>query len=205
MKLIVGLGNPGREYAGTRHNIGFEVIDALAYKLGWTFEAGEFDRVARNKFDGVAMDGSYARPSGESEKLLLLKPMTYMNVSGKAVQQAAAFYQIGSADILIVLDDLALPCGRIRLRAGGSDGGHNGLRDIQRALGTQKYTRLRLGIDAPPPFLAGKDYVLQRFTEEQRKRLDPAVKKSVEAIKTCIDRGIEVEMSQFNAKENDEE
>ena len=204
MKLIVGLGNPGREYVGTRHNVGFEVMDALASKLGWTFGSDEFDRAARNKFDALAMDGNYTHPSGETEKVLLLKPMTYMNVSGKSVQQASSFYQVSSADIMVVLDDLALPCGTIRMRASGSDGGHNGLRDIQRALGTQKYGRLRLGIDAPPPFVPGKDYVLQRFTDEQRKRLEPAIQKSATAIVTWIDRGIEVAMSQFNAEEKKE-
>src|SRR5688572_25681304 len=100
MKLIVGLGNPGREYVGTRHNVGFEVIDALAQKLGWTFGPGEFDRAAKNKFDALAMDGNYSLPAGGTEKLLLLKPMTYMNVSGKSVQQAASFYQVSSADVM---------------------------------------------------------------------------------------------------------
>src|SRR5436853_7902517 len=152
MRLIVGLGNPGREYVATRHNIGYEVIDRLAERLGWTRGPGEFDRLARTRFDGLALDGPLPLALGASEKLLLLKPTTYMNLSGRSVQAAMAFYQLTPADVMIVLDDLALPAGRIRLRAGGSNGGHNGLRDIERALGTSQYPRMRIGIDpAPPP------------------------------------------------------
>src|ERR1700753_2350980 len=112
MKLVVGLGNPGREYVGTRHNIGFEVIDRVAGRLGLTFAPGEFDRVAKEKFDGLAMDGTLVLANGSVEKMLLLKPLTYMNLSGRAVQAAMAFYQLSPRDIMIVLDDLALPCGK---------------------------------------------------------------------------------------------
>src|SRR4051812_44874904 len=123
MKLVVGLGNPGREYTGTRHNIGFEVVDHVGEKLGW-MKAGDFDRVTKSKFDGLAFDGSMMKTGGEYEKLVLLKPATYMNLSGRSVQGAMAFYQIEPADVMIVLDDLALPCGKLRIRPGGSDGGH---------------------------------------------------------------------------------
>jgi PTH1 family peptidyl-tRNA hydrolase len=194
MKLVVGLGNPGREYVGTRHNIGFEVVDRLGEKLGW-LKAGEFERVAKAKFDGLAYDG----PVSENEKLLLLKPTTYMNLSGRAVQAAMAFYQATPDDVMIVLDDLALPCGKLRIRPGGSDGGHNGLRDIQRALATIQYPRLRLGIDPPPPPIAGQDYVLGRFSPEQRKQIDPAIDRASSAILTWIDKGIEKAMNEFNA------
>ena len=201
MKIIVGLGNPGREYVGTRHNVGFEVIDAIARKLGWTFGPGdEFDRLAKTKFDGLAMDGTMALASGGSEKLLLLKPTTYMNLSGRAVQAAKSFYQVTSGDLMIVLDEMALPAGTIRLRSSGSDGGHNGLKDIQRALGTPQYPRLRIGIDPPPPRVPGRDYVLGRFCEEQRKLVDPALKRAATALVTWIDKGIETAMSQFNAE-----
>jgi PTH1 family peptidyl-tRNA hydrolase len=170
------------------------VVDRLAEKLGW-MRAGEFDRLARSKFDGLAYDG----PVSENEKLLLLKPMTYMNLSGRAVQAALGFYQATPADVMIVLDDLALPCGKLRIRPGGSDGGHNGLKDIQRALATSQYPRLRLGIDPPPPPIAGKDYVLGRFSPEQRKQIDPAIDRAAGAILTWIDRGIEKAMNEFNA------
>jgi PTH1 family peptidyl-tRNA hydrolase len=197
MKLIVGLGNPGREYAGTRHNIGFEVIDRLAERFGWG-GSGEFDRVARNKFEGLASDGP-VNLRGRTEKALLLKPMTFMNVSGRAVQAAMAFYQLTPADIMIVLDDLALACGRIRLRAEGSSGGHNGLKDIERALGTSGYPRLRVGIDPPPPRVPGRDYVLSRFSDQQRPLIDRAVERASAAVEKWMDQGIAAAMNQFNA------
>jgi peptidyl-tRNA hydrolase, PTH1 family len=203
MKLIVGLGNPGREYAATRHNVGFDVIDSLAAKLGWIGKAEDYDRLAKTRFDGLSLDGVLNLSSGEREKMLLLKPMTYMNVSGRAVQAAIAFYQVAPNDIMIVLDDLALPCGKIRMRESGSSGGHNGLKDIERAISTNAYPRLRLGIDAPPPFVPGKDYVLQRFTPEQRKLIDQAIGRACGAIVTWADKGIGPAMSQFNAGEKE--
>src|SRR5512138_476686 len=108
MKLIVGLGNPGREYVGTRHNIGWEVVDLLALRLGWSYGEDGFNRLAREKFDGLTLDGTVTLPSGSSEKLMLLKPLTYMNLSGQSVQQAMAFYQLVAGDIMVVLDDIAL-------------------------------------------------------------------------------------------------
>src|ERR1043166_3030507 len=121
-----------------------------------------------------------------------------MNLSGRAVQAALAFYQATPADLMIVLDDLALPCGRLRLRGGGSSGGHNGLKDIERALGTTEYPRLRLGIDPPPNFVPGKDYVLGRFSPEQRKLIDPAIERATGAIVTWIEKGLSAAMNQFN-------
>src|SRR5205814_8980031 len=124
MRLVVGLGNPGSYYVGTRHNIGWEVVDRLATRLGWIAKADEFNRLARSKFDGLAMDGTISvHGSGGTEKLLLLKPTTYMNLSGKAVQSAMAFYQLGPGEVMVVLDDLALPCGQLRVRPGGSSVG----------------------------------------------------------------------------------
>jgi PTH1 family peptidyl-tRNA hydrolase len=199
MKLVIGLGNPGREYVGTRHNIGFEVIDRLADRLGLTFAAGEFDRVAKSKFDGLAMDGVWQTPAGSSEKVLLLKPLTYMNLSGKSVQAAMAFYQLSPPEIMVILDDLALPCGKMRLRANGSSGGHNGLKDIERALGTAEYPRLRLGIDAPPPRVPGRDYVLGKFSDEQISMIEPAIIRATNAVLACIESGIQPAMNRFNA------
>jgi PTH1 family peptidyl-tRNA hydrolase len=196
MKLVVGLGNPERSYVGTRHNVGFEVIDQLSSRLGWT-GPGDFDRVAKTKFDGLAFDGVVG-----NEKVVLLKPTTYMNLSGKAVQAAMAFYQLSPADIMVVLDDLALPVGRLRLRGSGSSGGHNGLRDIERALATNGYPRLRIGIDPAPPRVAGRDYVLGKFTPEQRVLLEPALARACGAIVTWIDKGIDAAMNQFNATED---
>jgi len=193
MQLVVGLGNPGSEYARTRHNIGWEVADQLAATLGWIAKPADFDRSARKKFSALVMDGQ-----ANGKKLMIVKPTTYMNLSGNAVQAAMAFYQAAAPDLMVILDDLALPCGKIRIRAGGSSGGHNGLKDIERALATDQYPRMRLGIDAPPQFVPGKDYVLGAFTAQQHALVEPAVGRACEAIVTWIDRGIEAAMNQFN-------
>jgi PTH1 family peptidyl-tRNA hydrolase len=195
MKLVVGLGNPGSQYLGTRHNIGFETVDALAVKLGWIGKSAEFDSQARSKFNGLALDG--VGPA--AEKILLLKPTTFMNVSGTAATAAMAFYQLTPPDVMIVLDDLALPCGKIRLRPGGSSGGHNGLKDIERVLSTDQYPRLRLGIDPAPANIPGRDYVLGKFSLQQRTLIDPAVNRAADAIVAWIEKGIESAMSLFNA------
>jgi peptidyl-tRNA hydrolase, PTH1 family len=197
MRLVVGLGNPGSEYLDTRHNIGWDVVDALAIRLGWIKQRGDFDRLARSKFHGLAMDGNVGVASG-NEKLVLLKPTTYMNLSGRAVQQAMAFFQLTPEQVMIVLDDLALPSGKIRLRAGGSSGGHNGLKDIEAALGTDVYPRLRLGIDPPPARMAGRDYVLGRFTAAQRELIGPAIDRAAGAIMMWIEKGLEPAMNVFN-------
>jgi len=130
--------------------------------------------------------------------VLLLKPTTYMNLSGRSVQPAMAFYQLTPADIMVVLDDLALPVGRLRIRGSGSSGGHNGLKDIERALATSDYPRLRIGIDPAPPRVAGKDYVLGKFTPEQRQLLEPTLARACGAIVTWIDKGLNAAMNEFN-------
>ena len=200
MKLIVGLGNPGREYAGTRHNVGFEVLDRLAVKIGLVSGATEFDRVARSNFDGLMLQGPVSLGGGRQERFLLLKPLTFMNLSGKSVQAAKAFYQVPDEDMMVLLDDLALPCGKIRIRANGSSGGHNGLRDIERVLGTSNYARLRVGIDAKPERLPQKDYVLGRFSEEQRQLVGPAIDRAAVAIVLWAEQGVVAAMNRFNAE-----
>ena len=195
MKLIVGLGNPGIEYASTRHNIGYRVIEEFARSAGFS---DDFQRDARKKFDGLVLSGSIG-----AEKILLLEPLTYMNLSGRAVQAAMAFYQLSPPELMVVLDDIALPCGRIRLRAGGSSGGHNGLKDIERALGTSEYPRLRLGIDSPGSSAVQKDYVLGKFSQEQRQQIDSSVGRAAGAIRMWIDEGISKAMSVFNAGEKE--
>jgi PTH1 family peptidyl-tRNA hydrolase len=194
MRLVVGLGNPGRAYVGTRHNVGFDAVDVLAQRLGWARKREDFDRQARSQFDGLTMQG----PLG-SQGVMLFKPLTFMNESGRAVQAASAFFQIAPQEVLIILDDLALPCGKIRLRAGGSNGGHNGLKDIERALGTSQYPRLRLGIDPAMPPLTGRDYVLGRFSDEQRVAIDPALDRAAEAAMVWIESDIETAMNRFNS------
>ena len=201
MKLVVGLGNPGSAYVGTRHNVGFEVVDALAERLGWVSSPGAFDRLAKAKFDGLAMDGTVTTVAGGDERLLLLKPMTFMNLSGQAVMAAMAFHKLSPADLVVVLDDLALPCGTIRLRAGGSSGGHNGLKDIQRVLATDQYPRLRLGIDPTPPQAAGQGLrARQVHPRATRPAGIPALGRAAGAIVTWVDKGIGPAMSQFNGE-----
>jgi PTH1 family peptidyl-tRNA hydrolase len=197
MKLIVGLGNPGSEYVGTRHNVGFEVLDQFAGRTGW-ITTGSFDRSAKSNFEGRTIGGMLS-----SEKVLLLKPMTFMNVSGRSVQAAMAFYRLEASDIMVVLDDLALPCGNLRMRAGGSSGGHNGLKDIERALGSDQYPRLRIGIDPAPARIAGRDYVLGRFSPQQRTLIDPAVGRACGAIVIWIEKGIAAAMNQCNTAQSD--
>ena len=201
MKLVVGLGNPGKEYSGTRHNIGFEVVEAFAARNGWASSPADFKRLAKQKFEAMTLDGVMQLSTGGTEKVLLLEPMTYMNLSGRCVQAALAFYQLSAADLLVVLDDVALPCGKLRLRAGGSSGGHNGLKDIERALGTSQYPRLRIGVDPPPPRVPQRDWVLGKFSPEQRQRIDPAIARACGAVAVWIDKGITLAMTQFNADE----
>jgi peptidyl-tRNA hydrolase, PTH1 family len=200
MRLVVGLGNPGGEFVGTRHNVGWEAVDELALQLRWIEKPGAFDRLAREKFDGLTLEGS-APVGGGMEKIILLKPTTYMNLSGRSVQAAMAFFQISPPEIMVVLDDLALPCGKLRIRPGGSSGGHNGLKDIERALGTDQYPRLRIGVDAPPPRVPGRDYVLGRFSEEQRRAVNPALRRTAAAILWWIERGLDAAMNAYNGEQ----
>ena len=203
MKLIVGLGNPGSEYAGTRHNVGFDVVDAVAERLGWV-RPGDFNRAAKTAFDGLMVDGMLNLSAGGVEKVLLLKPTTYMNVSGKSVAAAMNFYKLTPPEVLVIVDELALPCGKIRLRPDGSDGGHNGLKSVKQMLGTDRYPRLRIGIDAPNsssgPQMAGKDYVLARFTAEQKPLMTSAINKAAGCVATWADDGIVKAMNQFNTE-----
>jgi PTH1 family peptidyl-tRNA hydrolase len=194
MKLLAGLGNPGREYRRTRHNVGWETLDAVALRLGWSSDEEDFERRSKRAFEAMALDGLLAG----GQKLLLLKPTTFMNLSGRSVQAAMAFYRIDVADVLVVSDDLALPCGSLRFRESGSSGGHNGLKDIERALGTEKYARLRIGIDPPPPRVPGVAYVLERFTPQQRPVMDEAISRASEAILWWTERGIGSAMNKYN-------
>lgn len=191
MKLIIGLGNPGSEYARTRHNAGFMALDRLARRHA--FDA------PKHKFHAGVLDGAITA-GGRPHRVMLMQPTTFMNRSGLAVGEACAFYKLQPEDLLILTDDVALPLGTIRLRATGSAGGHNGLKDIQRALGTRDYPRLRIGIDAPGR-IPQVDYVLGRFTDEQEDALRPALERSCDAVEAWIADGIEKTMSRFNAAE----
>lgn len=200
MRIVIGLGNPGSEYAGTRHNVGFDVIDAVAERLGWV-RKGEFNRMAKSSFDALVVDGVLSMHStGGTEKVLLIKPMTYMNRSGQSAAAAMNFYKLTPSEVLVIVDELALPSGRLRLRPEGTDGGHNGLKSMQQMLGTSSYPRLRVGIDSPPPGFAGKDYVLGKYSPEQKPLIESGVNRAAGCVVTWIDEGIVKAMNQFNSE-----
>ena len=182
-KLIAGLGNPGPEHLFTRHNVGFLVLDAWADEEG---EAFRDERARYAKF--VSLD------SGER----LVKPMTYMNESGKAVAAWLDWLKLTVADLLVVVDDVALPMGQIRLRPEGSDGGHKGLKSLESHLGTDRYARLRCGVDAVPPGWALERWVLSRFRPEEEDALGRMIQTARMAIECCQSEGIAVAMNRFN-------
>lgn len=168
MKLIVGLGNPGREYVATRHNIGFEVLEAFAVRLGWIPNAGDFDRQARSNFDGLALDGTILpHTGGVTGKLLLLKPMTYMNLSGQSVSAALGFYKVEPSALIVFHDEIDILLGRVRVKTGGGHGGHNGIRDIMAHLGPD-FRRVRLGVGHPGEKELVHNHVLQEFAKQER-------------------------------------
>jgi peptidyl-tRNA hydrolase, PTH1 family len=188
--MIVGLGNPGPEYAHSRHNVGFEVADLLATRHGLTFD--KFQKRAR-----LAI-GKVRTPAGSEQRVLVAKPMTYMNASGEAVAPLAAFYKIAPADILVVFDDLDLPAGRIRLRPGGGSGGQKGVQSIIKQLGSEAFPRLRVGIDRPPGQMDPAAYVLRPFSPDQEAEMAFVRIRAVEAIEAWLALGIEGAMNQFN-------
>jgi len=188
--LIAGLGNPGPEYARTRHNIGFQVLDLFAERHNVTF-----DRFQKRARVAVArMEGHNGMPV----KVVLAKPMTFMNASGEALGPLAAFYKIAPADIMVIYDDLDLPAGRIRLRMGGSSGGQKGMQSIIKALGSDAFPRLRVGIGRPPGQMDPVDYVLRPFSAEQEIEIVLARARAADAIEFWLAQGIEATMNQYN-------
>ncbi len=183
MYLIVGLGNPGKDYERTRHNVGFVAIDYLSsvYNI----------KMAKLKFKGVYGEGKIG-----GEKCILLKPQTYMNLSGESVREAADFYKIPAENIIIVYDDVALEPGRVRIRPSGSAGGHNGMKSIIYLLNTDQFPRIRFGVGAPKSDLS--NHVLGHFSEEDGKSVTVAIKKLDEIIETIIKSDISEAMSKFN-------
>jgi peptidyl-tRNA hydrolase, PTH1 family len=184
MKVVVGLGNPGSRYAGTRHNVGYAVIDLLAQSP----RAGRF----HSRFDA-----QIAEVQEESGKVLLVKPESFMNLSGRVVRQVVDFYQLPLSDLLVICDDFNLPLGKLRFRARGTHGGHRGLENIQNQLGTTEYSRLRIGVGAPGE-AAAVNHVLGRFRPAERAVIDNAVKLAAQAVAVWIERGIEACMNQYN-------
>jgi len=195
MKLIVGLGNPGADYADTRHNAGFMALSRLARRHGLTGPKARFKSAVLE----LVLD---------TEKVLLMQPMTYMNRSGQAVGEAARFYKLAPADVLVVYDDTALPLGGLRLRPRGGAGGHNGISDVARALDTDAFPRLRIGIGEPrlgEQRISKHDYVLGRFTDEQMADLTPALDRAAEAAECWAAEGIDAAMNRYNVKETETE
>ena len=184
--LIVGLGNIGAEYENTRHNAGFKVLDALANEFGVTFTSSKLVNLAVAKFKG--------------KTLVLIKPTTYMNASGKAVRYYMQAEKIPLENLMVVVDDLALPYGKLRMKSKGSDGGHNGLKDIQACIETQEYTRLRFGIANDYRKGGQVDYVLGEWTKEEKVTFDERVKTATEFIKDFVTIGTERTMCLMNNK-----
>lgn len=192
MKLIVGLGNPGKEYDKTRHNAGFLVVDRLIQRHG-------VGAPVRARFNAAAVEAKLPGTTG-AEPCLLLKPTAYMNRSGQTVAEAARFYKLDPAlDVMVIVDDVALPSGTIRIRPGGGTGGHNGLSDITRLLGTDGYPRCRVGIDATPEYMDQADYVLGRFTEDQWALVGPSIDRAADAVEAFVKSGLDAAMNKFNA------
>ncbi len=192
MFIIAGLGNPGKKYETTRHNVGFCVIDKLAaaYNISVTEE----------KYKALAGNGYI-----EGNRVLLLKPQTYMNLSGESVREAVDFYKADpSTDLIVILDDIDLPLGQLRIRKSGSAGGHKGLKSIISCLGTQEFARLRVGIGARPPLMDLADYVLSHFPAEEWRLMDETFSLAAEAV-VCMMEDADMAMNRYNARRSTDE
>lgn len=184
--LLVCLGNPGREYAETRHNVGFLAADLLSREKGVKVE-----RLRFRALTGTAALGG--------QRVLVMKPQTFMNLSGEAVGQAARFYRLPPQRVLVIQDDVALPLGKLRIRAGGSAGGHNGLKSIIAHLGSEEFPRIKVGVGAPAhPEHEMVDWVLGKFTPAERKLLDEALQRAVDAAECLIREGVEKAQNRYN-------
>jgi PTH1 family peptidyl-tRNA hydrolase len=186
MKAIVGLGNPGAEYAATRHNVGFEVVDELARR--WHVKLKKWRKVGM-----LAL--------AKDHDALLMEPATFMNLSGEAVLSVGSFYKVNLADWLIVVDDVNLPLGRVRMRKMGSAGGHNGLKSVIQHLGPD-FARLRIGVGRGDPKWDLADHVLARFEPEERRSVEEAIGRAADAVETFVTEGIEPAMNRFNARDD---
>ena len=187
--LIVGLGNPGREYEKTRHNCGFRAIDLLANQLGC-------------KIDKAKFQGLYGQTNYKGRKLMLLKPQTYMNLSGRSVLQLSAYFNVPPARIIVLFDDISLPPGRLRIRADGSAGGHNGIKSIIQEVGSQTFPRVKIGVGAKPnPDFDLADWVLSTFSASEEKALQPALEWAAEAALAILEHGVPEAANRYNGKQ----
>ena len=189
MYLIAGLGNPTREYEKTRHNVGFDTIDVLADRINTD--------VAERKFKGL-----YGKGMLGGEKVILLKPQTFMNLSGESVRAAADFYKIPPDHIIVIYDDISLGVGHVGIRTKGSAGAHNGIKNIIARLGTQEFPRIKIGVGGKPPRMDLADYVLSRFPAEERKIMETAFRDAAEAAGVLIAEGPDAAMNRFNGPRN---
>jgi len=185
MKVVIGLGNPGKEYQGTRHNIGFAVLDELAARYG-------------NDLPRLAHEAAIREIHINAEKTLLVAPQTFMNLSGRSVSSLVRFYKLAVNQLIIICDDLNLPVGKIRFRANGSSGGQKGLKDIINHLGTESVSRLRVGIGQPNGKMDISRYVLQKFGSDDRETIEQAIQRASDGIEGWISEGIEPVMTRFN-------
>lgn len=185
MKLIVGLGNPGKQYEKTRHNIGFQVVERLSERLNIPVNQGKFK-------------GLYGSGHVRGEKVVLLKPLTYMNLSGESIRQVVDYFDVDTEDIIVIYDDLDLPVGKIRLRQKGSAGGHNGIRSTIQHLGTQEFNRIRVGINRPQNGQSVSDYVLSNFSKEEQEMITEVANKCAEACEAALERPFLQVMNEFN-------
>ena len=184
--LIVGLGNPGREYEKTRHNCGFRAVDILADQLG-------------AKIDKLKFQGLYAQVNYQGKKLFLLKPQTYMNLSGRSVLQLSAYFNIPPQQIIVLFDDISLEPGRLRIRANGSAGGHNGIKSIIQEVGSQEFPRIKIGVGAKPnPNYDLADWVLSTFSANEEKALAVSLDNAAKAALAIIDHGVPEAANRFN-------
>lgn len=185
MKLFVGLGNPGKQYAQTRHNIGFNVIDELSSRFQIPLN--------QSKHKGILGIGYH-----KGERIVLLKPLTYMNLSGESIRAVMDYFEIDLENLLVVYDDLDLPVGKLRLRQKGSAGGHNGIKSTVAHMGTQQFNRIRIGIDRPTNGMSVPDYVLGRFQPDEMAHMQEVIKRSSDACEAWLDKPFLQVMNDFN-------
>jgi PTH1 family peptidyl-tRNA hydrolase len=187
LKLVVGLGNPGPEYARSRHNVGFLVADRLAHALGAEFTVRKF-----------ASELAEARAG--REKVWIMKPQTYMNRSGEAVGPALRFWKLGLDDLVVVHDDVELDPFRVQLKVGGGDSGHNGVRSVNAHVGSREYARVRVGVGRPPPVVDPADWVLGHFRKAEDAEVSASVDRAAEAARLCVEHGVAKAMNQVNRR-----
>ena len=188
MYLIAGLGNPGRQYEATRHNMGFDVLDCLIEK----------HHIAQS---GVKFNAMFGKGIIGGEKVILMKPLSFMNLSGGPIQEMANYFKVDpETELIVIYDDIDLDPGQLRIRKQGSAGGHNGMKDIIRKLGTDKFLRIKVGVGAKPKGWDLADHVLSRFTDQDRKLVDESIEKAADAVEIMISRGADAAMNLYNRK-----